>query len=168
MKGILKKHLPEFVYGSTDGTVTTFAVAAGAVGAGLPFSVVVILGVANLFSDGFSMASSNYLSELSKENVPRREALNNALITFISFVSVGMVPIIPFIFYFISGYKFDNTFLITLILTAIAFLFIGYVRGRVVKTKSILLTCSLSLFVGGFAAAISYFIGAFLSKIVMS
>ncbi len=54
-------YLRDFVYGAIDGAITTFAVVAGARGANLDDSVVVILGVANLFADGFSMAVSNYL-----------------------------------------------------------------------------------------------------------
>ena len=45
-----------------DGTVTTFAVVAGVAGAGLPRGVAIILGMANLLADGFSMAAGNYLS----------------------------------------------------------------------------------------------------------
>jgi VIT1/CCC1 family predicted Fe2+/Mn2+ transporter len=41
--------------------VTTFAVVSGAAGAGLPANVVIIMGVANLVADGFSMAASNFL-----------------------------------------------------------------------------------------------------------
>ena len=54
-------YLPDFVYGAIDGTVTTFAVVSGVAGAGLPPGIIVILGVANLVGDGFSMAASNYL-----------------------------------------------------------------------------------------------------------
>jgi VIT1/CCC1 family predicted Fe2+/Mn2+ transporter len=54
-------YLRDFVYGAIDGTVTTFAVVAGVAGAGLRASVVIILGLANLIADGFSMAASNYL-----------------------------------------------------------------------------------------------------------
>lgn len=54
-------YLRDFVYGAIDGAVTTFAVIAGVVGAGLPSSVIIILGFANLLADGFSMAVSNYL-----------------------------------------------------------------------------------------------------------
>lgn len=50
------------VLGGIDGCVTTFAIVAGAVGAGLSSSVALILGFANLFADGFSMAISNYES----------------------------------------------------------------------------------------------------------
>ena len=43
-----------------DGTVTTFAVVSGVVGAQLSSQVVIILGLANLLADGFSMAANNY------------------------------------------------------------------------------------------------------------
>lgn len=50
----------DFVLGGVDGVVTTFAIAAGVVGANLSPSIVLILGAANLLADGFSMAASNY------------------------------------------------------------------------------------------------------------
>ena len=53
-------HIRDFVYGGIDGAITTFAVVAGVKGAGLPTTVVLILGLANLLADGFSMAASNY------------------------------------------------------------------------------------------------------------
>jgi hypothetical protein len=54
-------YLQDFIYGAVDGAVTTFAVVAGAAGADLDETVVIILGGANLIADGFSMAVSNYL-----------------------------------------------------------------------------------------------------------
>jgi VIT1/CCC1 family predicted Fe2+/Mn2+ transporter len=54
-------YLSDFIYGAIDGAVTTFAVVAGAAGADLDESVVIILGGANLIADGFSMAVSNFL-----------------------------------------------------------------------------------------------------------
>jgi VIT1/CCC1 family predicted Fe2+/Mn2+ transporter len=57
-----KKHsyLGDGVLGAIDGSVTTFAVVSGVMGAGLPQLVIVIMGFANLLADGFSMAVSNY------------------------------------------------------------------------------------------------------------
>ncbi len=66
-KDIVSKYLPDFVYGGIDGSVTTFAVVAGVTGASLSPTIVLILGFANLFADGFSMAVSNYLSTKSKK-----------------------------------------------------------------------------------------------------
>ena len=57
-----QSHLRDFIYGGIDGTVTTFAVVAGVAGANLSATIVIVLGVANLIADGFSMAVSNYLA----------------------------------------------------------------------------------------------------------
>lgn len=69
--------LEAFVYGATDGAVTTFAVVAGVIGASLSPSIVLILGFANLLADGLSMAVGNYLAAKSRleyiEKVRRRE-----------------------------------------------------------------------------------------------
>ena len=71
------QNVSDAVLGGIDGCVTTFAVVSGVVGAGLPSSVAVILGFANLVADGFSMAVSNYESHRSKlefiESVRRSE-----------------------------------------------------------------------------------------------
>lgn len=71
-----RKYLGEFVYGGIDGSVTTFAVVAGAVGAGLDSAVIIILGFANLLADGFSMSVGAYLSQKSeKDNFHRHERI---------------------------------------------------------------------------------------------
>lgn len=59
-------YIGEFVYGGIDGSVTTFAVVAGAAGANLDSSVVIILGFANLIADGFAMSVGSYLSNKSE------------------------------------------------------------------------------------------------------
>lgn len=55
-----KGHLRDAVYGGIDGAITTFAIVAGVEGAGLDREIVVILGLANVLADGFSMAAANY------------------------------------------------------------------------------------------------------------
>ena len=56
----MKVYFDDFIYGSIDGAVTTFAIVAGVMGASLPSVIILILGFANLFADGFSMAAANY------------------------------------------------------------------------------------------------------------
>jgi vacuolar iron transporter family protein len=67
------KYLGDIVYGGLDGTVTTFAVVSGVVGANLSSGVVLILGFANLIGDGISMALGNYLSTKSEKEYIRKE-----------------------------------------------------------------------------------------------
>lgn len=63
-------HAADAVLGGIDGCVTTFAIVAGAVGAGFPNRVAVVLGFANLLADGFSMAVSNYqAARLRQEDI---------------------------------------------------------------------------------------------------
>ena len=62
----MKWHFDDFIYGSIDGAVTTFAIVAGVVGAGLSPGIILILGFANLFADGFSMAAANYQASKAK------------------------------------------------------------------------------------------------------
>ena len=70
---LLKWSIEDFVYGATDGAVTTFAIVAGVVGASLSPSIVLILGFANLFADGFAMAIGNFLSSKSRIESIQRE-----------------------------------------------------------------------------------------------
>lgn len=65
-------YLGDFVYGAIDGTVTTFAVVSGAAGASLSSGVVIVLGIANLIGDGFSMAAANYLGVRSVRQLRER------------------------------------------------------------------------------------------------
>ena len=77
-------YLSDFIYGAIDGAVTTFAVVAGAAGADLDESVVIILGGANLIADGFSMGVSNFLGSRAerqqRERARREEQLHIRLV----------------------------------------------------------------------------------------
>jgi vacuolar iron transporter family protein len=67
-----RSYLADAVLGAIDGCVTTFAVVAGATGAGFPAIVIVVLGIANLVADGFSMAVSNYqATKTERDNLER-------------------------------------------------------------------------------------------------
>jgi vacuolar iron transporter family protein len=60
--GPRQSYLRDWVYGGIDGTITTFAIVSGVVGAHLAPNVILILGGASLIADGFAMAAGNYLA----------------------------------------------------------------------------------------------------------
>ncbi len=66
-----QSYLRDAVYGAIDGAVTTFAIVCGVQGAGLSAGVVMILGIANLLADGFSMAASNFLGTRADQQLRR-------------------------------------------------------------------------------------------------
>ncbi len=69
-------YLHDAVLGGIDGAVTTFAIVSGVAGAQLSTGIVLILGVANLIADGFSMAAGNYASTRAEhDDFERLEAI---------------------------------------------------------------------------------------------
>ena len=166
IKRLSRSYLPEFVYGGIDGTITTFAVVSGVMGASLTSSVVLILGFANLFADGLSMATGAYLGvkseiefeEKSGQNIILgHKPLKNAVDTFISFVVAGFIPLIAYLF------KFNNAFAISAVSVCLALMVVGALRGRYTN-KSIIRTSFENLLIGGAAAMVAYFVGSLVDR----
>ncbi|MCF8247010.1 MAG: VIT1/CCC1 transporter family protein [Saprospiraceae bacterium] len=217
----LQDYLAEFVYGGMDGIVTTFAVVAGAAGAGLDSSVVIILGFANLIADGFSMSVGSYLANHSEnhtyekyrrleylevEHNPEegreeirqifikkglsgttletvvkaitsdkdvwvdtmmkdelnltpgsRSPLSKAMVTFIAFNLVGLVPLTIYLLDYFTKISQD-LFLVSGLMTALAFACIGLLKSYVGEQplwKGVTQTLAL----GSGAAILAYFAG---------
>lgn len=76
--GPAHNYLRDWIYGGIDGAVTTFAVISGVAGAQLAPWIILALGFANLFADGFSMAASNFLgTKAEHDDWHRLEAIEN-------------------------------------------------------------------------------------------
>lgn len=165
-----KKYLAEFVYGATDGTITTFAIIAGAIGASLGSGIILVLGFANLLADGFSMAVSNYLStksqrDLDKDSENSKKPMKTAVATFFSFVLIGFIPLLSFSLAFANPFLEENKFKISIILTSLAFIIIGVVKGAV-SGKNKTFSALETLLIGGIAAVIAFFVGFLLKGLV--
>lgn len=158
------RYLAEAVYGANDGIVTTFAVVAGAAGAGLSSSVVLILGVANLLADGFSMGMSNYLSQSSERDYEAAHDLTRttsksprrtAAVTFAAFVLAGWTPLFPYVF------GVPSAFSVSVGVTAAAFFLVGASRSFVTG-RSWPRAGGEMLAVGLAAAGVAYVVGELL------
>ena len=71
--GAGSQYLGDLVYGGLDGIITTFAVVSGVAGAELGSGIILILGLANLFADGFSMATGAFLSAKAESEYYAKE-----------------------------------------------------------------------------------------------
>lgn len=224
-QGGKSQNISDAVLGGIDGCITTFSVVSGSVGAGFPSSVAVILGFANLFADGFSMAISNYesskasqefadgikkLEERHIDEIPEGEReevrqiyrakgfdgellekvvetitadkkvwlevmlseehglskstskpLTSAGVTFLAFVSVGAVPLIPYI---VPYLEMSQQFSISAFLAGVMFFLIGMLKS-VALAKPVFLSGLRTLVTGGTAAALAYFTAYFLREI---
>ncbi len=154
-------YIRDIVLSANDGVVTTFAVVAGSLGASLSPSVVVILGLANLFADGLSMSTGSYLgvkSEIEFEQSSGEKIklgnrpLLNGIVSFLAFGVAGFIPLFSYIF------KIDNSFMISSILVVLTLFIVGIFRGYV-SNKHILRTAFENLLIGGSSALIAFYVG---------
>ena len=165
-----RKYLPEFVYGAMDGSVTTFAVVTGVIGASLSSSVVLILGFANLFADGFSMSIANYMSTKSRNEMlknPEKDERKTALATFVAFLLAGFIPLISFVVAAMTknSWLVANQFKCAFVLTGLALIIVGWFKGVVIgkhRVKSAIQT----FLIGGVAALLAFFAGKLISRVV--
>lgn len=180
LKAKFEQFLGEFVYGAIDGTVTTFAVVAAAAGAGLNSTVIIILGLANLVGDGFSMGASSYLAAKSERDLKIRNSkdenrahdhahgetpLSDGLTTFTAFVVVGFIPVLTYVAdaIFALHVASDTLFMVSTALTALTFIGVGLLKAHVTKTSGFRAATETFL-LGAVAAGLAYGLGDLLGK----
>ena len=166
-RGLLKHYMKDLVYGANDGIITTFAIVTAVTGASLQPRIVLILGIANLLADGFSMGASNFLSIRSVEAIRRADGLGLAepfpirhgAVTFAAFVLAGAIPLLTYVIDL--G---DASFRVAVVLTVGALFVVGASRAAVsdggwLKNGVEMLT------VGVLAATVSYSVGALVAPL---
>lgn len=167
MLGKDNEYLSDFVYGGIDGAITTLAIMAGAIGASLSPVVVIILGFANLAADGFSMGVSDYLSTRSQNDLVAehnrkhpdwRNPIASAVTTFVSFVAVGFIPLLPFLVAPLFPVVSANTPAFSFIFAGVAFLTVGAIQGAITH-KNKWYTALRTFLIGGTAAGIAFSVG---------
>lgn len=169
--GFARHYIRDIVYAANDGIVTTFAVVAGVEGAGFRPVVVLALGLANLAADGLAMGVGNYLgmkSERATELADGYEewgetvhAVRHGGVTWTSFVTAGIVPMLPYFFPIPLQLSFRiSTFLAGALLFAV-----GALRTRVTGQPWIRSGLEM-LFVGTLAASAAYLAGWGVHRVV--
>ena len=167
MRRIVGRYIKDIIYGANDGIVTTFAVVAGSVGAGLSAEVVLILGFASLLADGFSMGAGNYLGSRSEREVMRadgavygKSVITPAFLTFFSFIIAGSIPLLPFVF------GNGENFILAIMTTGAALFIVGSSLGAMVLHRHWAFWGLEMLFIGGAASTIAYGIGYLIGQII--
>lgn len=85
--------------------------------------------------------------------------------TFISFLIVGLVPLLAYLFDYNSEDSSRNLFGISIMLTSLAFIGIGWLKSYVTQTNRIR-SITETLILGAAAAILSYFVGSFLESLI--
>jgi VIT1/CCC1 family predicted Fe2+/Mn2+ transporter len=155
-RALIRKYLPDLIYGANDGIVTTLAVISGVVGASLSTRVILILGFANLLADGFSMGASNVLarrSEAGPDIAPLVRATRHGVATFIGFVLAGLVPLTA---YLVPGVA--DRFALAIGVTFLTLFLVGASRAAFTNRGAVRAGVEM-LLIGSLAASLAYLIG---------
>ena len=169
-------YLKAAVYGANDGIITTFAVVAGVAGAQLSVSIVLILGIANMIADGFSMGVGDFLGARSEErlrvqqngNHQERTALwKTGVITFSAFILAGSLPSIPYSLELIGLISIDGQqFWWSITSTLSALFIVGSLRTYFIKGRWWWNGLEM-LTIGAVAASVAYVVGAWVKSLVV-
>jgi VIT1/CCC1 family predicted Fe2+/Mn2+ transporter len=171
--GLLKRYLGEITLAGNDGVVTTFAVVSGFSGAALfdqngnalklSIGLVLLFGLANLFSDGLSMGIGNYLARSAEVEAgtlkeSKKHVYTRSIATFLSFLAFGLLPLLPYMFGVSDA---QIAFFLSIAATVTALLFLGFLKWIVVR-KSLFRALLETVVVGGVAAVVAFSVGVFL------
>jgi VIT1/CCC1 family predicted Fe2+/Mn2+ transporter len=152
-------YLPDLVYGANDGIVTTLVVIASVAGAAMSSTVILVLGIANLVADGFSMGTSNVLavrSTLTAATRPRLlDASRNGFATFAAFVVAGMVPLSAYLVPLPEHIRFP----LACVLAGVALFGVGACRS-LLSDRPWLIAGLEMLGLGTIASVVAYSVGA--------
>ncbi len=86
--------------------------------------------------------------------------------TFCSFLVIGFIPILAYVFQGLFDIATPNLFLYSSMLTGVGLAIVGYFKS-LVTGKSKLIGIAETLLLGGIAAALSYVVGNVLEKVFL-
>lgn len=157
--------LSEFIYGGMDGVITTVAIIGGTLGAQIPSNYALILGASNVLADGFSMGISRYNSLINVQDktngeLSRKSPLLSGLYTFIFFVLMGSIPLLPLII--IHPNSIDLMKFYLLLFAMASFIIIGLIKG--LQNNKIIRSITETLVIGMIGALISFNVARFVKN----
>jgi len=95
----------------------------------------------------------------------KKNPWKTAGMTYFGFLIIGIIPLLSYLLsYFVSFFE-HYTFLLAILMTAVALFIIGVVKRHVTK-ESLWKSAIETVFIGGAAAVIAYYIGFFLRWVV--
>ena len=90
---------------------------------------------------------------------------STALATFLSFVLVGLIPLLTYVLKYFFAPETGNIFLFSCILTGVGFTLIGFLKSYVTATGVVRSIVEM-LILGSAAAIVAYYVGDVLERII--
>jgi VIT1/CCC1 family predicted Fe2+/Mn2+ transporter len=151
--------VPDFVYGCTDGLISTLNIIASSTAAGVSPPTTIALAMASVIADGYSMAVSAYQSHMAQPEDTHESSIKSGMVTFFAFLAAGTILVLPFLLFK------SATFIISFSIALCGFFALGILRESA-RTKNqgstddLIAAGATSLAIGASAALIAYSIGS--------
>ena len=151
--------LRNFTFGAEDSLVSTVGLLSGVSFAGLGSRAIIVSGVILILVEAISMAAGVYISEDSVNELHDGQTDNksgDAITMLVSYLLVGLIPLLPYIFV-------DDTrraFYISVAASLISLFALGLYKGFFVKIHPLISAVKVTL-IGGFVIAIAIVVGVF-------
>lgn len=161
MKNIHEDYLRSTLFGLQDGLVSTTGVVVG-ISTGVEDKAIIILAAfVAVTVEATSMAAGQYSSEkavhqMDKTGKHTDNLIIGALIMFISYISAGMIPIVPTVIF-----EQPIARIISIIFAFLGLFVIGFVKGSIVGQKPLRSAAELFI-IGGIATLIGLIVGQIL------
>lgn len=154
-------YLRSALFGLQDGLVSTTGVVVGIATGVTDKAVIILASFVAVAVEASSMAASQYSSEKTVHQIDKigrhtDNLLKGAVIMFFSYLSAGLVPIIPIILLNPPQAKYFS-----ILFAFIGLFIIGYIKGKIVGDKN--LRSAIELFIiGGTATLVGLIVGKIL------
>ena len=163
---VLSGEAKSLVFGGLDGVCTSLALVWSGIGAGdsaVNSRSLLVIGVAGLISQGFSMGLGNYLGG-SVDAASAAQALRSGCVMSASFIWFGAIPLITCLVP--SGVLTTETHLLLLVVATLSSLFLlGMVTGILAK-QSLAMSGFGMVMTGMCAAVVSFSVSASLQQVL--
>lgn len=154
-----------FIFGAEDSLVSTVGLLTGVAVGGLSRSEIILTGFTLIIVEAFSMGIGSYLSESTTEEsylkptIAFKESLTASIVMFISYILVGLIPLLPFT---LSNNN-NTSIIISITITLIALFILGIISSKLLNLR--LLRTSIRMAVlGGIAISIGLAVGQLFGK----
>lgn len=91
-----------------------------------------------------------------------RTPVQTAMATFLSFMAVGLIPLLSYIVAALAPIDQTNLFLFSCLGTGVGLLIVGYLKSQI-TSESTIKSIGQTLLLGGIAAALAYYVGEVLA-----
>lgn len=152
-------YLKNFLFGVEDSLVSTVGLLAGVTAAEASRTAIITTGLVLIVVEGFSMGIGSFLTEETTEEMAGHNdndglALKGGLTMLFSYITAGLLPLFPYMFW-----ESSLAMPISIVVSLLGLFFLGFGTALYFKRPKPLVRALKMLFLGGLAVMVGVVIG---------